>query len=102
MVPWITVTATTYGIGDGFLGGHLACGGKLDLVALVVAHRSLRCGTKVEINYRGRTVKATVRDRGPYCCPLYCSVCSRTFDLGPAVSRALRFGGLGLIRWRRA
>lgn len=71
-------------------GGALACGGSLGANAMVVAHRSLPCGTKVRIRYRGRTVTASVRDRGPY-------VGGREFDLAGAVARRLGFDGVGTI-----
>ncbi len=90
---WQRAVATSYGIGDGFLGGHLACGGRLDNVALVVAHRSLPCGTRVTFRFRGHVVSAVVRDRGPW-------VAGRTWDLGPAVARALHFNGLSVVEWR--
>ena len=31
-----------------------------------VAHKKLKCGTKVEIYYKGRTIVAPVVDRGPF------------------------------------
>jgi hypothetical protein len=71
-------------------GGPLACGGRLGYGSMVVAHRSLPCGTKVTIRYGGRTAKAVVRDRGPY-------VGAREFDLAGAVARRLGFDGVGRI-----
>ncbi|HVE68200.1 MAG TPA: septal ring lytic transglycosylase RlpA family protein [Solirubrobacteraceae bacterium] len=71
-------------------GGPLGCGGRLGYNALVVAHKTLPCGTKLRIRYRGRTVTATVRDRGPY-------VGGREFDLAGAVARRLGFDGVGRI-----
>ena len=71
-------------------GGALACGGSLRYDSLVVAHRSLPCGTRVRIRYRGRTVTATVRDRGPF-------TGGREFDLAGAVARRLGFGGVGTV-----
>jgi rare lipoprotein A len=71
-------------------GGALACGGSLGADSMVVAHRSLPCGTKVRIRYRGHAVTATVRDRGPY-------VGGREFDLAGAVARRLGFDGVGTI-----
>lgn len=62
--------------------------------ALVVAHKSLPCGSRVRFCYRGRCVTAVVRDRGPY-------VAGREWDLDVAVMRALHFpfGVLG-VNWR--
>ncbi len=71
-------------------GGPLACGGRLGYHALVVAHKTLPCGTRVRVRYRGRSVTATVRDRGPY-------VGGREYDLAGAVARRLGFNGVGTI-----
>jgi hypothetical protein len=71
-------------------GSGLACGGSLGYDSLVVAHRTLPCGTRVRIRYHGRTVTATVRDRGPF-------TGGREFDLAGAVARRLGFGGVGTI-----
>jgi len=81
--------------GPGFYGHTMAGGGKLTPTSMVVAHRSLRFGTKVEIMYRGRRVIAVVKDRGPY-------VSGRTFDLGPGTAKALGFSGVGTVSWRIA
>lgn len=56
--------ATWYG--PGFYGNTTACGRTLGYSTLGVAHRTLPCGTKVAIMYRGRTVMVEVIDRGPY------------------------------------
>lgn len=71
-------------------GGALACGGSLGYDAMVVAHKSLPCGTKLRIRYHGRSANAVVRDRGPY-------VGGREFDLAGAVARKLGFNGVGRI-----
>lgn len=92
---WQSVRATDYGIGDGLLGGHLACGGKLTTSVMAVAHRTLPCGTRVLIKMGGAVVTAQVLDRGPYTSGL-------TFDLGPAVCHALRCSGVFTIEWKLA
>jgi hypothetical protein len=56
--------ATWYG--PGFYGRRTACGVRLTRQTLGVAHRRLRCGTQVELAYRGRTITVPVIDRGPY------------------------------------
>ncbi len=56
--------ATWYG--PGFYGNRTACGVKLTRETLGVAHKRLRCGTQVELAYRGRTITVPVIDRGPY------------------------------------
>lgn len=89
---WLRAIASSYGIGDGFLGKHMACGGALTSDDLTVAHKTLPCGTRVTFRFRGHVVTATVRDRGPY-------VAGRTWDLGPALARALHFNGLGVVEW---
>jgi rare lipoprotein A (peptidoglycan hydrolase) len=76
--------------GPGFYGQHLACGGTLSAGMLGVAHKSLPCGTKVTLHYRGRTVRVPVIDRGPY-------VGGREFDLTAATKQRLRFGSTGYV-----
>lgn len=56
--------ATWYG--PGFYGKRTACGQKLTKRLLGVAHRSLPCGTQVELYSAGRTVTVPVIDRGPF------------------------------------
>jgi hypothetical protein len=56
--------ATWYG--PGFYGHRTACGQKLTRTLVGVANRTLPCGTKVTLFYRGRTVQVPVVDRGPY------------------------------------
>jgi rare lipoprotein A len=56
-----------------------------------VANKTLPCGTKVQLRYGGRTVMATVDDRGPY-------VAGRTWDLGQSTRAALGFNaGVGTV-----
>jgi hypothetical protein len=68
-------------------GGATACGTH---ARFGVAHRTLPCGTKVAIRYRGRSVVATVDDRGPF-------VGGRDWDLNGAVAGRLGFDGTGAI-----
>ncbi|HEX8977129.1 MAG TPA: septal ring lytic transglycosylase RlpA family protein [Solirubrobacteraceae bacterium] len=67
--------------------GSTACGFH---AGLGVANRSLPCGTKVRFYYGGRTVTATVDDRGPY-------VGGRNWDLNQNTAAALGFGGVGTV-----
>jgi rare lipoprotein A (peptidoglycan hydrolase) len=76
--------------GPGFYGGRTACGGTLGYGTLGVAHKTLPCGTKVTLRYRGRSVRVPVIDRGPY-------VGGREYDLTGATKRALRFGSTGTV-----
>jgi rare lipoprotein A len=68
-------------------GGATACGFH---ARYGVAHRTLPCGTRVTIRYGGRSVVATVDDRGPF-------VGGRDWDLNGAVAGALGFGGTGAV-----
>lgn len=83
-----TVTASWYG--PGLYGNGLACGGRLSTSTVGVAHRWLRCGTRLTVCYRGRCARATVVDRGPF-------VAGRDLDLTGALAVRLRFGGVGRV-----
>ncbi len=71
--------------------GELACapGRQLDRVTPVVAHRTLPCGSRVLLYAprTGRSVIATVADRGPY------GRNRHGIDLSAATARALRANG---------
>lgn len=88
---WRRAVASWYG--PGLYGNTMAGGGILTQSSMVVAHRSLPFGTRVQIRYNGRVASAVVQDRGPY-------VSGRTFDLGPGVRAALGFSGEQTIEWR--
>jgi hypothetical protein len=70
VAPTITVTvyrpslATLYG--PGFWNRRTACGQVLKRSTIGVASRTLKCGEKVAVYYRGRTLIVPVIDRGPY------------------------------------
>ncbi len=68
-------------------GGNTACGFH---ASYGVANRTLPCGTKVAFRYNGRSVTATVDDRGPY-------VGGRDWDLDQSTASALGFGGVGAV-----
>jgi rare lipoprotein A (peptidoglycan hydrolase) len=70
-------------------GGSTACGFH---AYLGVANKSLPCGAHVTFSYGGRTVTATVDDRGPY-------VGGREFDLNQNTAAALGFGGVGTVAY---
>ncbi len=76
--------------GPGLYGGALACGGRLSPSTVGVAHKTLRCGTKVTFNYGKRTVTARVIDRGPF-------IAGRDWDLTAALKRKLGFGSTGTV-----
>jgi hypothetical protein len=68
-------------------GGTTACGFH---AGLGVANRTLPCGTRVTFRYGGRTVVATVDDRGPF-------VGGRDWDLNQNTAAALGFGGVDAV-----
>ena len=74
------VIASWYG--PGFYGNRTACGQTYTPEIVGVAHRTLRCGTLVTLEYRGRTLTVPVIDRGPY-------VAGRTLDLSYATHLAM-------------
>jgi len=68
--------------GPGFYGHRTACGQTLTHRLLGVAHRSLPCGTKVALLYKGRTITVPVVDRGPF-------AHGASYDLTSATAAAL-------------
>jgi rare lipoprotein A len=76
--------------GPGFYGNRTACGRRLGRETLGVAHKSLPCGTKVALRYKGRTVTAPVIDRGPY-------AGNREYDLTAETKERLGFGSTGTV-----
>jgi rare lipoprotein A (peptidoglycan hydrolase) len=56
--------ATWYG--PGLWGNNTACGMVLQPTVIGTAHKGLPCGTQVTFTYAGRSVAATVIDRGPF------------------------------------
>jgi hypothetical protein len=93
-IGWRAAHVSSYGIGDGHIGERLACGGHLTPTVRAVAHRTLPCGTRVELLLGTRSVVARVLDRGPF-------VPGIGFYLAPAVCAALRnCSGDVVISWR--
>ena len=76
--------------GPGLYGNGVACGGTLRPGTLGVAHKTLPCGTRVRLRYRGRSVTVPVIDRGPY-------VAGRDYDLTEATRERLGFPGVGVL-----
>ncbi|HWD65450.1 MAG TPA: septal ring lytic transglycosylase RlpA family protein [Solirubrobacteraceae bacterium] len=68
-------------------GGNTACGFH---ARFGVANRTLPCGTKVTVAYHGRSVLATVDDRGPY-------VGGRDYDLNQNTAGALGMYGVATV-----
>jgi len=88
---WRSAVASWYG--PGFYGNTMASGEILTETSMVVAHRTLPFGTRIEFSYKGRTCVAVVMDRGPFSS-------GRTFDLGPGTAKALGFSGVGTVQYR--
>jgi peptidoglycan lytic transglycosylase len=92
--PMVTVTvyrqaiATQYG--PGFYGSRTACGQKLGRNMIGLANRTLKCGEKVALYYRGRTLIVPVIDRGPY-------ANGADWDLTEATGRVLGINGTAKI-----
>jgi len=76
--------ATLYG--PGLYGRHTACGERLTPSTIGLANRTLPCGTRVALEYDGRTMVVPVIDRGPY-------GTIADWDLTMATGRALRMPG---------
>lgn len=81
--------------GPGFFGNQTACGQTLRPATKGVAHKTLPCGTKVMIGFRGRFVITKVIDRGPF-------IGGREWDLTAAVAKSLRFESVGVGDVRNA
>jgi len=68
--------------GPGFYGHRTACGRRMSRALLGVAHKTLPCGTLVDLYNNGRTVTVPVIDRGPF-------RPGTSFDLTAATARAI-------------
>lgn len=86
-----TVIASWYG--PGFYGNRTACGQPYTPEIVGVAHRTLHCGTMLELEFRGRVVTVPVIDRGPF-------IAGRTLDLSNATRTALACTDLCPVRMR--
>ena len=78
--------ATWYG--PGLFGNQTACGQTLTRETLGVAHKTLPCGSKVVLRYKGRFVRTKVIDRGPF-------ANGAKWDLTQATAEALDFESTG-------
>ena len=76
--------------GPGLYGNSLACGGTLTPSTVGVAHKTMPCGTKLTLRYRGRSIDVRVIDRGPF-------AGNREFDLTAATKQALGFPDVGTV-----
>ena len=71
-------------------GNRTACGIKLRRSTIGVAHRTLPCGTLVDITWGGRSLSVPVIDRGPF-------VSGVQYDLTLAAAQALGFTAAGRV-----
>jgi hypothetical protein len=76
---WNVAPVVTW-YGPGFYGNRTACGVRYGRYLRGVAHRTLPCGTMVQLRWRGLTTRVPVVDRGPYSGHRY------VFDLTAAVA----------------
>jgi rare lipoprotein A len=76
--------------GPGFYGHQTACGGTLQPDTVGVANKSMPCGTKLTLRYKGKEVDVKVIDRGPYSG-------DREFDLTEATKNKLGFPSTGVV-----
>ncbi|MDQ8045489.1 MAG: septal ring lytic transglycosylase RlpA family protein [Solirubrobacteraceae bacterium] len=76
--------------GPGLFGQRTACGQTLTRGLRGVANKSLPCGTKLTVRYRGRSTQAVVVDRGPF-------AGAREFDLTYATAQAIGFHSVGRV-----
>jgi len=74
--------ATWYG--PGFFGNQTACGQTLTRRTVGVAHKTLPCGARVVVRYKGAYLRTRVIDRGPY-------ANNATWDLTQAAAKRLGF-----------
>ena len=74
--------ATWYG--PGFFGNQTACGQTLTKRTVGVAHKTLPCGSRVVVRYKGAYLRTKVIDRGPY-------ANNAKWDLTQAAARQLGF-----------
>ena len=72
-------------------GNRTACGIKLRRSTIGVAHRTLPCGTLVDVTWGGRSLSVPVIDRGPFVAGVH-------YDLTLAAARALGFVAAGRVR----
>jgi hypothetical protein len=69
--------------GPGLYGRRTACGQRLTRRLRGIAHRTLRCGSIVELVYAGHVLRAPVVDRGPFARGIRYDLTRRTAqDLG--------------------
>lgn len=93
-VTWHSAEASYYSPADS--GGAFACTGKVydDESIIGVAHKTMKCGTRLRFRYKGHYLSARVIDRGPF-------VAGREFDFTVAAKNKLRCPDLCSVEWRK-
>jgi rare lipoprotein A len=88
------VEASSYG--PGLYGNKTASGQRFTPTTRGVAHKTLPLGSQVDIKdpSTGRSVRATVNDRGPY-------IKGREYDIGPGTTVDLGYGKEGNPDWKK-
>jgi rare lipoprotein A len=76
--------------GPGMFGKRTACGTTLTKTTIGLANKTLPCGMRVAIYYRGHTLTVPVIDHGPY-------VAGRDWDLTSATAQLLGIEGVATI-----
>lgn len=82
------MTASHYGKES---GRRTADGSYFDGSQMVAAHRTWKLGTPIIVNYRGKSVRLIVRDRGPY-------VRGRQLDISTAAAKRIGLDRPGVAR----
>ena len=77
--------------GPGFHGRQTACGNIYNEWSMTAAHKTLKCGTVVEVHSGGKSVDVTIRDRGPF-------IRGRIIDLSKGAAQALGMLNAGVAR----
>jgi rare lipoprotein A (peptidoglycan hydrolase) len=72
------ISARNAGYASWYTGRMGACG--VPLTGMYVASRTLPCGTHVRVSYGGRSVVATVLDRGPISQSRVFDLCRNAFE----------------------
>lgn len=99
--------AAEIGVASTFYDRHVACAPyRINPYKVMgIAHKTLPCGTAVEVTnlYNNRKANATVVDLGP-CTTVFCRtqmparIRKRLFDLLPMVEKAIGSNGLAIVR----
>jgi hypothetical protein len=92
--PLVSITgyrpAKATWFGPGLFGRRTACGQRLTRRLRGIAHRTLPCGSVVELVYHGKVLRAPVVDRGPFTRGI-------RYDLTQATARDLGFRQTDMI-----